>query len=294
MSIRDFLDSVKKPEVIYSSFLMKYKSNVSYCFIEGNDWGYYYQVYSCHGITNIVPIVCYGKSNVIRLRDLINAKNPMPNTFYLIDKDYDEYKIESDLYMTPFYSVENFYASDKFISHLVRTECRYVGGEVLSGEDVDKITRIFLDRLNTFLEISIELNAWSFYTKNNFKFSLTQVKVEDVIKIRLEEVSLSLKLAELFEKYIPDEDVSVHAEEIKKIEERFSKNKFVHCRGKYLLQFVIAFLNELKKDFNKEVPQTVSRKCNFSKQLSDKTFISDFSTYSDKSKCIIDFVKKAA
>lgn len=66
-----------------------------------------------------------GKSKVLELR-LAIKDNPIycnDNTFFMIDKDFDEEILEKDIYTTPSYSIENIYCEPETVRKMLVGEC---------------------------------------------------------------------------------------------------------------------------------------------------------------------------
>lgn len=276
--------------------MMSFDKSATYCFIEGKDWSYYFSIYSSQGIKNLTPISCYGKANVVKVRELIKKHNDenIRNTFFLVDKDYSEDSSESDLYVTPCYSIESFYASTEMVRHFSLTELRYSGGDFISLEDISKLKDIFKLRLNDFLNFMIEINTFCYLAKKKHQLCINSIVVKDIVDIKLDKLVVKKNSKDLFNKYLSSHPYDDFFQEFDVLKSEFENEPFKKCRGKFLKQFLVKFLDLIKQDITLNNPTLVSKKCVFSKQISEKNFISDFSPYADKPSCIIEFVKLAA
>ena len=113
-----------------------------------------------------IELVCHGRSNVIQLIDDLknHTRTEYRNGLYFgfIDKDY--YEVESNpfpekIYITPVYSIENFYASKKFIKKILERKF-YVSQYSPNDEDYISCLKNFTDRRDEFVSGITDLDCY--------------------------------------------------------------------------------------------------------------------------------------
>ena len=94
-----------------------------YCFVEGHDWPYYHIRISAISGKSCEVIVSNGKKSVLAIYNLLN-KIPEYNRYkklFFVDRDYDDNSnIDKNVYVTPGYSVENFYGSIDCFKNIIK------------------------------------------------------------------------------------------------------------------------------------------------------------------------------
>ena len=124
--VESLLEETKSAPAVWMNFSRTFQKHIKkqnffiYCFYEGKDDSKYYnERINSFGLKNLYHFECKGKSNVLKLREIIlekNSKNQYKiSSLYFIDKDYDDiinesaynyWKEAGDIYVTPCYSID--------------------------------------------------------------------------------------------------------------------------------------------------------------------------------------------
>ena len=164
LNIVDSLRSESESDcVAYTEFMLAYDKNNNsklYLFFEGNEDRYYYpiRIENILNNSNIEDFVCNGKENVLKVHSLIKNAEAYKNlpTLFFIDSDFDENNYCSSIYVTPTYSLENFYVNEKSVEKIVIYEFKFAK-ETL---DFVNIMGVYRNLINQFLNNVDKLNIW--------------------------------------------------------------------------------------------------------------------------------------
>src|SRR5262245_29790616 len=114
--------------VAFTEFMLQYKKgeDTLYCFFEGYEDRMYYPI-RIENISNsekYLDYICSGKDEVLKVHSLIKSNQYYKNikTGFFIDKDFDDVTYPSDIYVTPTYSIENFYCCQEAFEKILITE----------------------------------------------------------------------------------------------------------------------------------------------------------------------------
>lgn len=128
-----------------------------------------------------------GKSKVLAVRQMIK-QNPTyaesPVTF-LVDKDFDSTEAESDLYVTPSYSIENIYCHPKTFEKILIAECGLSNFKIEKREEIKNIlVNEYIKLQKNFHECRslIVLNAMYFFSKSQ---PMLEIGADDILKIEI-------------------------------------------------------------------------------------------------------------
>ncbi|MEA2028460.1 MAG: DUF4435 domain-containing protein, partial [Campylobacterota bacterium] len=228
---------------------------------------------------------------------------------YFIDKDFDDLikqekfkglqEIEN-LYITPTYSIENFYTTLEVFQRILKSEFHLIETE----SDFEKLTELFLERQNEFHHIMLNVNAW-IATQNYFSYTqeernipYNELSIDRFVKITLEKIEVKEdNMMEFLENRfqesykMEDSEVSIKFQELKA---KLFQNTQANFRGKFELEFLKKFLTRLIEKCNQKDGCGlkfigINQKIKVQLILSDT--ISNLSQYADTPQCLRQFIK---
>ncbi|MEQ9916559.1 DUF4435 domain-containing protein [Pectobacterium aroidearum] len=311
-----FLDFTKKIRKYNKAFIF---------FLEGEDDIEYYDCifsnYIGHSEVDWVELVCHGRSNVIALVDDLknHTRNEYNNVLYFgfIDKDYHEVQSNphpDKIYMTPVYSIENFYASTQFIKKTLRRKF-HVCEDSPNEEDYESCLKNFTDRRDEFISGITELdcflrcNRYMYEEKKiQNKIHARGIKLYHNVSIDLNRVIFKKNALEILGLEIStfDDSSLEHAKQfyVGKNNDELSG----YIRGKFMMYFIHHYLHRLKEDNQKKQPTLFSKSLQNSKLAgSDKIafkrtkmtltkenedIMSDLAIFADKPSCLTEFLTR--
>ncbi len=264
-------------------------------FYEGEDGKYYdYQIekYLTDDF-NSFPVG--SKNNVIKLWEYFNYNREYDNIkkLYFIDNDNEENSdFDDNVYITPCYSVENFYCSENCIKKILKTEF-YLN---YSSEDSKKCVSVFKKHFNVYNNIIVDFNAIFLLNREKARMNpevkqikISDVKIKKLFTITLNEVSKSSDYEKNILKLIEESGLTVEEVELKR-KELLSSNIFPNnLRGKNQLSFVVKYIELLKANIKNE--EFFSKKISRVQIEATKNTLSILSRYADVSPCLIDFLQ---
>ena len=100
-----------------------------------------------------------GKSKVLELVNKFTHEEgyKLKNKLFFIDKDYEHHQVNSDIYMTPKYAVENFYVSPTVIEKILKMHF----GINEDDREFGTVLEYFNDRYREFLNYLTTMNLWA-------------------------------------------------------------------------------------------------------------------------------------
>lgn len=270
-------------------------------FLEGKDDIKYYKERFDHYLKDKKYTYFYveGKENVLELRTFLRRKNE--STFqirYIVDKDFDNTATADDLYVTPYYSIENFYISKKVFKDIINVNLSLNKFSKKDEKDYNMILDLYQKRKNEFINALDEVMEFYYYQKIN------KVKVENIktvitkknplIKVALDKIIKNYdkdRLKKIVEnsKELDREDILENDLGIKK------DNRKYFYRGKYLIEFLEKFTMLLFQDANEKKNE---KRVYFSEKRKNSVNVSGnilgvFSNCSETPSCLIKFLEKA-
>lgn len=292
--------------VAWDEFLNLYKKQPDsfFCFFEGFDDTKYYGI----RINSIVSnshnsfrknINCYGKKNVLEIFRLYSNRKKFDYAWvaFFIDRDFDsadELPKDERIYITPYYSIENFYVTDNAFETILR-DCL---GLSEKDKDFHSILKLYNNRIKEFNNTSEELNAWIYiHRKKGSKLCLRNVSFKQLYSVHLDKINKHYTIRWLNEKLnieyeIPEKDIKAQIEKFRIADET------VVFRGKYLLMFLRHFLVKLINECNTINKQTdfIEQKYKITLNLSESESIllSELSNYAETPECLKLFLNKRA
>lgn len=268
----DFVDFLEEEGRSWSSVLHVYRqgyragSGTIHLFFEGIDDKKYYMPYVRSQIENLETqtYVCNGKTDVLRLRDeiYINELNDVKILFF-VDKDFDDLLDQlpgpfEDLFVTEFYSIENYLASEGAI--------RIIFDDFLNINKSDKlyeeVISAFAKSREQFGDFMRPIIAWALCLReDNIRPRLDKVSIGGCFKIA-EDLSVSAKpnFVSIFRRACEVGEPQIGDECIEKWERRLLKEDVkIWLRGKYEVWHFAEFLRTLIRTLRKKQKKGTSR-----------------------------------
>ena len=190
VTIKNHQESLKEPSVVWEKYTRDVKNNPNryFVFYEGKDRQYY----DCrirNFTNNYNAYEVGGKSKVLQLVDKFTHEEgyKLKNKLFFIDKDYERYRLDSDVYMTPKYSIENFYVSHTVIERILKTHF----GINEDDPEFSKVLDFFNERYKEFIQHLTDMNLWAICCQLNevkIDFDLLGLKnnADKIVKIKHE------------------------------------------------------------------------------------------------------------
>ena len=191
VTIKNHQESLKEPSVVWEKYTRDVKNNPNryFVFYEGKDRQYY----DCRiqqFAENFNTYEVGGKSKVLELVNKFTHEEgyKLKNKLFFIDKDYGHHQVNSDIYMTPKYAVENFYVSPTVIEKILKMHF----GINEDDREFGTVLEYFNDRYREFLNYLTTMNLWAICCHLNevkIDFDLLRLKnnADKIVKIKHEE-----------------------------------------------------------------------------------------------------------
>lgn len=282
MSEVEILINAKNNSVstIYMRFVLLSGNNnkeALYYFIEGYDAPYYDHRVNLFCKGESIPIKCNGKSNVISIRNLLKSKQEYKDhkIGFFVDKDFDNnLGIGENIYITPCYSIENFYTNTETLANILKCEF-----DILPSERVHtQILDLFKQQQSSFHNAVLEFNAWYFCIKNHevrISVNLEDNFPREFINLEIGNIQKKYSIETIKEKYPCCPEIS--GIDLNKAILSFG-NFETALRGKYEMQFFCSFLTFLIDDANSvKKRKYIKKKTKF--QINKSLILSQLSQY---------------
>lgn len=307
----DLLELLKEESntehVAFTEFMLSYSNDdttVCYCFYEGDEDTRYYasRIKAFIGESEYLPFSCGGRDRVKKIIKLIENRKEYESaiTFFFIDKDYTSEEISSKLYVTPCYSIENFYSSQATLVNILLNEFNIPK----THADYQKIINIFLSIQNKFHNKMLLINSW-LACQSDLRLADNEIKrlnidstlskyFKGIVKDNLEDISdfSDLNNLDTIQNILfPTAEKIPHEVVKNKLEAFKDNNNFSYdFRGKFELYFFVSFLIKLKNEVCKKDSSIFTHKRKCSLVFSKNNAISNLSQYADTPGCINDFI----
>lgn len=228
----------------------RYGKHAVYCFVEGYDAPYYSPRVAAYSDKEVEFIECGGKKGVIESFQYIASKPAYSvyKSLYFVDKDYDDNSaIPLEIFVTEFYSVENYYATDKAVRNSIRSLGQL---DVRREEELENTMEWYEKWKIDFTEATKLFCAWYANTINNPDRHINDKKYKNSFPVKYAEFSSSginrksYSLSDLNNDY--SLSVPVTQNEIDTILQSISS--IGEIRGKYVLQLVEEFIEAVRLD----------------------------------------------
>ncbi len=234
--------------------------NDLFCFYENKDADYYYLRIDKYFCGKNQPIKCGNKKKVIGTHNLISKKDEY-NKYkkaYFVDRDFDDsiHEMYPSIYETPCYSIENLYCTKDVVSEILKNKLDLLE----NSKEYNKWLDLYSNLQNQYLDAILVFNAWyschidskNKKEKESSEEIMMQLKLEHklptrFIKIELTGIQKNYGMNEIKELY--PNALEITEDKLKsKIEEFKSCNKIYTFRGKYVLELLYQFLDQISQD----------------------------------------------
>ena len=281
--------------VIENELLKKGKENVF--FLEGNDdIKYYYPRFESANL-EYYPFSSGGKENVIDARKYINNmyKGKLKIKFF-IDKDFDDLKTEGNLFVTPCYSIENLYISDKCFKKIIICEFCISEFSDEEKEDFKKICNLYKNRKKEFLDCLDELMFWFYFHSSKEECDLSKFKDKlfsrksPLIKFSLNKIEKNYSFEIL--KKLTVNPLEYNQDDIDKFDKIVPTNEREYFyRGKYLMEFFEKFIKSLIQEINQTNSTFLKNKKKIKFKLPENNVLSFLVQYSETPESLEEFLR---
>lgn len=311
--------------VTFRSFLRKFKEAEGKLifFLEGiDDLDYYLPIFEANigpHTEKWVGLVCYGRSNVFQLVKDLQCHTMQvykdSHHFGFVDKDYHEVRDNSfpeKIYVTPTYSIENFYVTMSFFKKILRHKFHLAENDP-ENNDFNICCENFSSRISEFISQVTELDALLrcnriMYEVNNVnsKINARDINLNDLFRISLDEVSLKTDILTVLHKSIDDFDSNSLETSRQYYVGKDDSQLAKVIRGKFMFFFLHQYLFRLKEDNVKRTPTFFPDSCRLSRGTKEdrRTFtktrltlnkesqdiLSDLCQFADVPNCLTDFL----
>lgn len=287
-------DEAECVESIFQSYVVQRSKVKIFLFFEGrDDFNYYYPrispfIYN----TEFRHYACSSKKKVLEVYSMIKKRtksSSQEKLLFFIDRDFEKKgSYPNDIYVTPTYSIENFYITDNALSNILKG---VLGLSEDSDEDENKDFKTALDYLKDkrqeIIDKMIYANAWYSLQINlcaEKKYpKLGAIKQYSVIK----DIVDKSKLEDMVPNFISVSEQQITCE-IKYLKE----DPIGRIRGKYFEQTMPKYLMQLFQDANGKSNRkyfSKRRKSNINVNADNMVVI--LASYADVPRQLIQYIK---
>jgi len=298
--IEKLRQSRENAPVAYTEFVLSCskKEHSLYCFFEGDEDKRYYRIRINKEFDNFT---CGGKDNVKKVFELINNHEvyKRKNTLFFTDKDYSNEKTNNNIYVTPCYSIENFYSNQDVLADILENEFNLKK----TDNDYKTITKKYTILQKKFHEELLIFNAW-LACQNDIrteKLLKTYLSIDDKIKSYFQGIVKNhlvgirnfddLKNIEFIENLFSKAPKVEEKQLSNKVEEFKKHNHDCIFRGKFEIKFMISFLQQLKNEIGRKHSLSIfesKQKCTL--EFKFENLISTLSQYAITPTCLENFI----
>ena len=273
-----------------------------FCFFEGEDNRYFIGRISplLADDSRVKPVDCGGKGAVMKINDLwfqrFHGNAGSPKCLFFLDRDFDckgALSIYPPVYVTPTYSIENFFVTDASANQILVNEFKVTGEEEIDACDA---LSFFEEMLRQFLDAANELNAWIFLQRKyelhdpqGHRCHLNGVTFSKLFRVKpngVQKLYTHATLEALFPEARP-----IAPDELARYDNWFSKtDRRKVFRGKYLIEFLKEVLQILRDDRGNKAPTYFDKKGKVTLNLASGNLVSALSQYADTPVCLKRFL----
>lgn len=245
--------------VAFHTFTLSYRKpnykNTAFCFVEGEDDKCYYRLRVENTLSmDAFFIECGNKQNVIETYNLVRAsKKTKTKTLFFVDRDYDLEKIPNGIYVTDFYSIENFYLTKEVILNILK-KIMNLSSNYHNLKHAKKLFQKCYKQYSTSAKV---LNTFYYtirayeYNNSRRKTDLNQHKFNHFIESK--EIKLFTMKKITYTDLISEYKITynIPLTEFQKNSKFFSLNSHKNFRGKFELSFLKLFLSSVQESVKK-------------------------------------------
>ena len=262
-----------RPSTAYLEFLRTLGKKTLHVFVEGDGDSSFYRNFlqpyapsfdQCHFHD------CRGKPKVYQTREMIRNKRDRPDwshtmvLLYFVDKDLsdileDDYPVASDVFVTDYYSVENYLVSEEMLRIVLEDIFNFHGNH---RPMLEPICQNFNRELGRFYEYARTIMAWGIYHKlDRSGIEFEDIKIRRLIDIRVRDGQLKLvrkvqdQSRDLYETLdnMCGVETSVTRGELENEVNSLLKGQHpkAYIRGKFEVEFFLMFLEALRDYFTR-------------------------------------------
>ena len=279
MSRKDEMNSESNCiEAIFLSYINSKSSNNISLFFEGkDDFKYYCPRISFNNNKEYNLYICDNKNNDINL--------------FFVDKDYDDNSlIDTDIYITPTYSIENLYFTDIAIKNMLK-------GVIGLSNHLDDDNKDLNNVFNYVTKYRDELIENIIYGNAYYSCQVRKSADEGIEKPNLSAIKqycdlITCKTRQDFENLI-ENHVDISEEELNEECDRLRQNPLMLIRGKYIVEGMIECINFIVDDSNKRNrcgTELLSKRRLVRLNITKNNFISEFSNYAITPSCLFKYI----
>lgn len=291
--------------VAYTEFMLQYKKGMDslYCFFEGFEDRTYYSI-RINNLSNVEDYndyVCGGKDDVLKVHNLIkeNSHYKEVKTGFFVDGDFDEGPVPDTIYVTPTYSIENFYCSQESFEKIIVAEFKMKKID----NDFAKCVDNYLELQKQFNAKTLNLNAWlacqaDYRNKNK---GTSRLNIDKTVKSFFEKIVspdltaikplVEIQTKQQLEVIFPKAQIIDDLEFEKKVSDFRKVNQTEKFRGKFLLKFLENYLTRLQSIFGLS-SSLFENKYSCSLRFEYATICSTLSQYAKTTNCLKEYIKK--
>lgn len=251
----DFLEQaaniVPTAYIYFDQTLTKYGRQNPVCFVEGNEDKEYYIPRIKKFATNkeAHEIICGNKDNVINIKLYIDKKQSYNDCklLYFVDKDYDSSKnlkaSQLDIFVTDYYSVENYYSSDDFICNFALEYANESDPNIHS-----QLVQLFGDWKRDLFKTTKQFCAWLKVARNRQMAKDAKDKHKKSFPSEYGVINHKgiTKYAYSFDRLNNDYKLNPPVTASEYNDAMMSLTSINEIRGKFVIQFVEAFIEHIR------------------------------------------------
>ncbi len=298
-------DASKSYSVKFMEFTRIYsKDNLSVvCIFEGEDEKYFSQRVT----DNLAPlnwngINTGGKKAVIELFEAISTHPIYKDCRYIcfVDRDFEDWFVNPDrekIYVTPCYSIENFYISEECFKKVISSEFKLTE----FNECRDEFNKSLSFYRSTKTEFSKHISQFNYWIKahrimerdNKAPASLNvrNVKIGDLVSLDFSGLSIQYDCEKPSSVFKDSLKIDLCSDSMTEAQDSLPLSQWEQLyRGKQLAEFMRIFLTLLKSDRTSKTPVFFKEKGPVKITLSKENLVSELSQYADTPICLTNFL----
>ena len=252
--VQKMIKSTEKDVAVFQKFVLEYNKyeNTLFYFVEGEDFCYYNpRIINYSTSTDNICYRCDGKCNVIGVNNLIKKKIKIKNNsklMFFVDRDYGLDKVPSDIYVTDYYSIENFYLNEETVKSILENFI-----EVNKhSRNYEMCLKYFKKTYTEYSKFSVKINTF-YYTIREYE-KINRYPRADFRKIKFTRFIETDKLDDFlmkdlsYEALLETYEIEYNIDEscFRKNSLLFNENNHYNFRGKFELEYLKWFLNKIR------------------------------------------------